>query len=333
MNLSSILPYLLHEFKSDSDLIKAIDEISTKFTIERHKIGDYLKNPRLVSAYTAFYLLTNIPKLEAVLKWMPQDWVAELKKSDFIDLGAGPGTFSLAWKELGGEGDFFQIELSALMKEQGRKIWEGFHSQKLQQGSRWDWKTEKPKFLLFGHAANEMGASAAIDYIQKINPAHILFIEPGTKDFFPVMLEIRQYLLKKEYAVLYPCPNAEGCPMQNTTDWCHQFIQIKQDPEIERISQMARKDRKLLPLTVHAYSRTFKAQNPAERLVRVLPETKFSFEWEVCHNNNLEHYQIMKRDLSKSEVKEMSNVLSGATLETELIKEIDQVKRVKIIKV
>jgi hypothetical protein len=147
------------------------------------------------------------------------------------------------------------------------------------------------------------------------------------------MLEIRQYLLKKEYAVLYPCPNAEGCPMQNTTDWCHQFIQIKQDPEIERISQMARKDRKLLPLTVHAYSRTFKAQNPAERLVRVLPETKFSFEWEVCHNNNLEHYQIMKRDLSKSEVKEMSNVLSGATLETELIKEIDQVKRVKIIKV
>jgi hypothetical protein len=106
MNLSSILPYLLHEFKSDSDLIKAIDEISTKFTIERHKIGDYLKNPRLVSAYTAFYLLTNIPKLEAVLKWMPQDWVAELKKSDFIDLGAGPGTFSLAWKELGGEWGF-----------------------------------------------------------------------------------------------------------------------------------------------------------------------------------------------------------------------------------
>src|SRR5690606_20916328 len=135
---------------------------------------------------------------------------------------------------------------------------DGLYSDKLFQGSKWEWNTPKEKFLLFGHSANEMGAEVASQYIDKINPQHILFIEPGTKDFFPEMLKIRQYLLENGYTTLYPCPNQEACPMQGSDDWCHQFIQIKQDDEIERISQMARKDRKLLPLTVHAYSRTFK---------------------------------------------------------------------------
>lgn len=332
MNLASLRPHLLYDFKSDSDLIRAIEEISEKFTKDRERIGDYLRDRRLVSAYTVFYLLTNIPKLSEVLKWMPEDWIEGLKTCDFIDLGAGPGTFSFAWKELGAKGDFYQIELSELMKEQGKKLWGAFSESELKQGSRWEWNSTNEKFLLFGHSANEMGPGIATDYIKRINPEHILFVEPGTKEFFPKMLEIRSFLLAAGYEVLYPCPNGLPCPMQGTSDWCHQFIQVKQDPEIERISQMARKDRKLLPLTVHAYSRTYKAQNPSERVVRVLPETKFSFEWEVCRNNQLEHYQVMKRDLSKGETKDLGNVLSGAAIESEIVKTLETSKRVKITK-
>lgn len=334
MNLSSLMPHLLYQFKSESDLLKAIEEISLKFTRERDKIGDYLKDPRLVSAYTVFYLLTNIPKLGEVLKWMPEDWTLQLKKCDFIDLGAGPGTFSVAWKQLGATGVFHQIELSSLMKDQGRKIWQGLYQEELKQGSRWEWNSSNEKFLLFGHSANEMGSKVAIDYIEKINPDHILFIEPGTKDFFSKMLEIRDYLLKNNWNVLYPCPLSLECPMKGSeNDWCHQFINVKQDSEIERISQMARKDRKLLPLTVHSYSKTFSAKNTAERLVRVLPETKFSFEWEVCHNNQIEQDQVMKRDLTKQETRELSELLAGASIETEVVKTLERSKRVKVLSV
>lgn len=333
MKLSDIAPYLIYKFTSERELLQAIEEISQKFTVNREKIGDYLKDPRLVSAYTAFYLLTNIPKLEEVLKWLPADWTLELKKSAFIDLGAGPGTFSLAWKSLGATGEFYQIELSPLMKEQGKKLWEGLYQEKLYQGSRWDWTNGNSKFLLFGHSANEMGVDVAIDYIKRINPDHILFIEPGTKDFFPKMLKIRDFLLNEKFNVLYPCPLPHKCPMENTDNWCHQFIHVKQDSEIERISQMARKDRKLLPLTVQAFSKTFHTQNPTERLVRVFPETKFSHEWEVCHENRLERYQVMKRDLSKQESKDLTEVMAGAAVETELVKDLDQSKRVKLLKV
>lgn len=338
MNLSDLLPHLLFTFKSEVELIRSIEEISLKFTKERNKISDYLNDPRLVSAYAAFYTLTNIPKLKNIEHWLPADWLKQIKNASFIDLGAGPGTFSFAWKELEGTGDVYQVETSTLMREQAKKIWEGLYKTKLNQGSRWEWNVSGEKILFFGHSANEMGAETAIRYIEQINPEHILFIEPGTKDFFPVMLKIRDYLIAQNFNVLYPCPKPLQCPMKGTDgfgpkDWCHQFIQVKQSDEIERISQMAKLDRKLLPLTVQAFSKTFKSENPTERLVRVLPETKFSFEWEVCHNNDLEKYQIMKRDLSKKEVKDLSHILAGEAIESELVKTTEQSKRVKLTKI
>ena len=333
ISFSTLSPHLIYSFKNEVELLRSIEEISEKFTTNRDKISDYLKEPRLVAAYSVFYLLTNIPKLGEVLKWLPKDWVNLLKDCDFIDMGAGPGTFSLAWKNLGGEGEFYQIEQSKLMKDQGRKIWEAFCDKKLSQSSHWEWKGEGAKFMLFGHSANEMGVDVVLKYIETINPEHILFIEPGTKDFFSKMLDIRSHLLTRHYNVLYPCPGPGECPMKGDKDWCHQFIRIDHGPEIERMSQMIKKDRKLMPLTIQAFSRTFKRQNPEERIVRVLPETKFSHDWQVCHSNNLEHYQLMKRDIPKATSKMLSDILAGEAVETETIKNLENATRVKLLKI
>jgi hypothetical protein len=333
MELSRLRPHLLYEFKSDHDLVKAIEELSLKFTKERTQITDYLNDPRLVSAYTAFYLTTNIPKLEAAFKWLPVLFLADLKKSSLIDLGAGPGTFSLAFKEWGGEGEIIQVEQSRLMREQGLKIWKGLYGEeRLHQTDTVIKSISGEKFLLFGHSANEMGAFETMRFIERIDPDHILFIEPGTKDFFPEMLQIRQALLSNQFNILFPCPNSSDCPMKNSEiDWCHQFVQVSHGADVERLSQMAKKDRKLLPLIVHAYSKKSYGKNPSERLVRVLPETKFSFDWEVCAENKLERYQIMKRPYSNPEQKVLRQVLSGASLVTELEKEVEHLKRVKLI--
>ncbi|MGE3611689.1 MAG: small ribosomal subunit Rsm22 family protein [Bacteriovoracaceae bacterium] len=333
MNLSDLSPYLLYPFKSEQELIRAIEELSLKFTQNRERIEDYLKDPRLVSAYTAFYLTTNIPKLKAISNWLPKNWLDHLLKCDFIDLGAGPGTFSLAWKEFGGEGEFYQIEKSELMRDQAKKIWNGFYPHKmLQQSSNWNFKTHE-SFVLFGHSANEMGPKLAINYLQNIRPDHVLFLEPGTKTFFKDMLEIREYLIKEGYNIIFPCALSSECPMKGNEDWCHQFIHVKQDSEVERLSQMARKDRKLLPLTVHAFSKTFKQEASAERVVRVHSETKFSFEWDVCHDNQLDHYQVMKRNLDKKSLSALSEVLSGDSIQTQSDKELETYKRVKITKI
>lgn len=328
----SIIPHLIYSFKSEHELVKSIEEISENFTTKREHISQYLNDPRLVSAYTAFYLITNFPKLSEILKWLPPKWVCDLKDCDFIDLGAGPGTFSLAWKALGGRGNFYQIEKSHLMMEQGKRLWNSFSHGELFQAESWAFSTGKKKFLFFGHSANEMEEEQVLKYIKQIEPEHILFIEPGTKDFFSKMLKIRSFLINENYNVLYPCPNSKLCPMINTSDWCHQYIYIKHDDQTERISQKAKKDRKLLPLIVHAYSKINVGVNPSERVVRVFPQTKFSHEWDVCHLNNLEHYQMMKRDLSKEDSKSIAAILAGDSVETELVKWVNKTKRVRLIK-
>lgn len=326
MKLAEILPHLLYQFPHESDLLKAIEELSRKFTTEREKIGDYLRDERLVSAYTAFYLLTNVPKLRAIMDWMPESWKNELSDCALIDLGAGPGTFSLAWKELFGGADFIQIESSEVMRKQARRLWDGLHPEiSMKQEGR----PEGKSVLLFGHSANEMGEQAALNYIEKFSPEHILFVEPGTKDFFPKMLGIRSALITKGWHVLYPCPKESECPMRGTENWCHQFVRVKHDPEVERLSQMMKLDRKLLPLTVQAFSRN-EYSKTRERLVRVYPETKFSFEWQVCHENVLEDYQVMKRGMDKATQKRLDGFLSGQSLETELEKDVSGKKRVRL---
>jgi ribosomal protein RSM22 (predicted rRNA methylase) len=325
MKLADLLPHLLYSFPHESDLLKAIEEISRKFTTEREKIGDYLKDERLVAAYTAFYLVTNIPKLSAVMKWMPEEWIKDIAKCSLIDLGAGPGTFSIAWREFFGQANVLQIETSPVMRNQARKLWDGlFSPEEMKQSGT----VTSPSLLLFGHSANEMGESVALEYIRKYSPEHILFIEPGTKEFFSKMLNIRRELLKSGLHVLYPCPEETECPMLGTNDWCHQFIHVKHDPEVERLSQIMRLDRKLLPLTVQAFSKTVYPRTK-ERLVRVLPETKFSFEWQVCHENRLEDYQVMKRGMEKATEKKYAELLAGESLTTELDKEVNGKKRVR----
>lgn len=333
IRLEDCLPHLLYQFKNEAELVRAVSELSQKFIAEREKISDYLKDPRLISAYTAFYLTTNYPKLGEVINWLPDEWLVELKKCDFVDLGAGPGTFGLAFRDLCGGGQkFYQIETSGMMREQARKLWEGLcPGTPLEQLS--SAKSLPGSFLLFGHSANEMGAKEAINYIKQIDPNHVLFIEPGTKSFFREVLEIRRELLRDGFHVLYPCPACGECPMaESDDDWCHQFIRVQHSVDVERLSQLVKKDRRLLPLTVHAYSRTFKHRDK-ERIVRVHPPTKFSYEWDACTGERVEHYQIFRRGLDKKTQKELDEVLAGSSLESEVDKVLEEGKRVRPLKI
>jgi ribosomal protein RSM22 (predicted rRNA methylase) len=329
MELSKIQPFLLHSFRDERDLVAAIEELSLKFTKERAAIGDYLQDERLASAYTAFYLLTNIPKFFAILPWLPQDWLSDIKHSHFVDLGAGPGTFSLAWREwVGAATSITQVETSEVMRRQANKLWSGLYPQEPLSIK----PSNSNTILFFGHSANEMGAAKTLKYIQEYNPDHLLFVEPGTKDFYQTMMVIRDALLQQGYNVLYPCPSAAACPMKSSPeDWCHQFLHVKQESEVERISQMARKDRRNLPIIVHAYSRNTYGTNPESRIVRVLPETKFSFEWEVCHQNVLEHWQVMKRGLDKATLKAFAELPAGTAVKAEIDKVLQSSKRVRIL--
>lgn len=325
MEIKDCLPYLLHHFKSEQEIFDSIIEISRKFTSERESISDYLHNDRLVSAYTLYFLLTNISKFSGVLKWLPADFIEQLKSSVFIDVGAGPGTFSLAFRQWGGTKKVYQIETSQKMKKQARLLWNGFYgSEDLIQELPKDEKG--PQVMFFGHSANEMGPKITLDYIKKINPDHIIFLEPGTKSFFKEMLEIRKALIENGWNQVYPCSTHDSCPMENTDNWCHQYLHHVHTPELERVSQKVGINRRFMAMTLQVFSKgEFKTSKA--KIIQVKGETKFSFEWVICDQNRLYDVEVMKRNLDKSQQKYLASLCAGEVIEYQIDKEIPTGKR------
>lgn len=336
LTLAKILPHLLFQFKSESDLVRAIDELSSIFNIDRDKLPDYGKDSRLVSAYTAFYALTNIPKLEATLKWFSPKLVKEWGDIELVDVGAGPGTMSLAWMELFPQTkEIYQIEQSSLMKEQSSKIFTALYPEvKLRfQGMQ---KTDKKRIAVFGHSLNEMGVDIGMRMIRDLNPDYILFIEPGMLKVFPQMLAVRDELLSSGHKILFPCLGQGSCPLKDDNqDWCHQYLHVKQNEDVERLTQLANKDRRHLPITVHLYSNEAQvgATSHQARVFRNLPETKFSIEMQVClpeGHLHLEKFQIYKKHYSKKEQKQIEQIHAGDLIDFEIEKNLDDYKRVKL---
>ncbi len=312
----------------DAHLVKGVRTLSENFTTQRDRIGEYVLSKELVSAYARFYLPTNIPKMQFLLENLSETIKEDLISRTFIDFGSGPGTYSLAICETLGElKEVKLIDQSQLMLDQAKKILDSyFPNQKKRLSTSLSQLTDED-ILFFGNSLNEMEIKDFNKLLGKVNPKYIAFIEPGTREFFKKAIEIRQLLSSRGYQIHYPCPSIEySCPLlkKEVEDWCHQVIQTTHDSETERISQMAKLDRRTLPFIAHFYEYQGKKESKSSgRLIRFLKETKFSFNWELCiQDNNLKtiRVEVMKKGLDKKAMKKIS---VGALVEYKIIKQLD----------
>lgn len=344
MNLSDIKPFLLTKFKSEQDLVKSIEKLSLNFTTNRSEIEDYHNDEKMISAYAAFYLTTNFPKYSHCMNYL-KDYDELLSGSEIIDIGVGPGTFMFAigeyynWKL---KTTLWGIETSHLMRKQAAKIKEGLYADKdMEIVSKASLIPEKTKGLnrvvIFTHSFNEMGLEVARKYIEQLQPDTIVFIEPGTKELFHSYVELRKELIDQEYFCHYPCPTNNACPMEGKEDWCHQYLKVTHDKEVERLTQIAQKNRKWMPVTLALYrkgqARTTKPDEAV--IVRTYQESKFGFDWDICtassEHNTLKSTQLLKRNFSKSQAKEVAKLLAGDRIEYEVDKELkDNKTRIKL---
>lgn len=333
LSAEDIRPHLLNPSLKETDIVRLIAEMSQKFTVKRHQIEDYVQNDDHVSAYASLYLPTNIPKLHFLLEKLPEDILVDLENRPFIDIGCGPGTFSLGWSLLFEKTppEIIAVDTSKKMLEQTRKMLKGFFPEaNLTTESKFHQK-KADSVLFFGHSINEMGTYKAQDLIMSIDPEYVIWIEPGTSELFKELKKLRENILD-HYDVLYPCPNATACP----SDWCHQVLRTSHDPSIERLSQMVSLDRKILPMAAHIYRRKrAEAITNSATTIRYINETKFSFEYEVCYLENGVNtnavIEIQKKQLSKSEEKHFKNADVGEKISFEAEKIVQNKLRVKLI--
>jgi ribosomal protein RSM22 (predicted rRNA methylase) len=342
-SLNEIKSCLLNTNLSEAQIVSILDKISKGFTSERDNIKTYVSDRDFVSAYAYFYLPTNIAKLPFVLDLLPKNFVEGLRESHIIDVGTGPGTFSFAFSEyFEGDVTVTGIDSSALMIEQAKKI-----NEELYKNKSLDFSTNFPnrnenQTLFFGHSVNEMGPEYALELIEKFNPENIIFIEPGTTTVFEQLLKIRKSLATKGYNCFYPCSDINmKCPIElkreeGIEDWCHQVLRTSHDSDVERLSQLIKLDRKVMPLISHVYSRKKPSEVRKFRMIRFFRETKFSFDWEVCFLESeklvTKKVEVVKKHLSKKQIKHLKAISVGLEFEFEIIKEISSDHlRVKLI--
>ncbi len=344
LSFDNLKNLLLNPNLSEVEIVRLLKSIHKNFTTNREDIGDYAKTEDLVSAYTMFYLPTNILKLPFVLNQLNQKTIEALKKTSIIDIGSGPGTYALGFLEYF-KNEFSEslilVDQSESMLKQAAKVINHFfpnfknvHYQKNLDS----FKKPGDITLFFGNSLNEIGFDKAMVLIDKLKPKFLFFIEPGTKDFFKTTLKIRNEMKKRGHSVLYPCPSLnDKCPLEGKDDWCHQILHITHDPSIERLSQLLKKDRRSMPFISHLYNLSQEIEsNIPVRLIRVLKETKFALMWEVCLEENgkiqTKHFEIPKKLFSKGVLKKLKNSSVGIEVEFEIIKKItEDLWRVKLL--
>jgi hypothetical protein len=343
LSAESLRPHLLNPGLSGPDTIKLLESIHKNFTTNRKGIDGYVESIDMVSAYTMFYLPTNIPKLSFVLNSINRNHLQEIKKTTIIDIGTGPGTYALGFLDYFKTeftGSLILLDQSNIMLEQASKLMGHFFPDFKNISFKNDLNTSKIQgdiTLFFGNSINELGFEKAMGLIDKLKPKFLFFIEPGTKEFFKTALKIRNEMSKRGHSVLYPCPSLKNiCPLDGKDDWCHQVLKTTHDPSIERLSQLLKKDRRSMPFTSHLYYlNEEQVVNPSARLIRIYKETKYAFLWEVCLEQNDDiktiRFEVMKKFLSKELSKKLKNSSVGINVEFELIKKISETHwRVKI---
>ena len=327
---------LIEPLEKEADLIRAIKTIKNNFTVEREKIADYCLDKKLVSAYTLFYLTTNLPKFPFVFQQLPLTIKEEFQNYDFIDFGTGPGTYILSHfltiKDY--KGKYYGIDNSSLMLEQAKKLLTAFGVSEdkfslVEEISQIDFENENKKVLFFGNSFNEIERKLFKKIIKRVNPDILFFLEPGTKESFRKILSVRDDLYKEGYSCHFPCPSGRlSCPMSKNEDWCHQILRIVHDEETQRLSQLVQLDRNTMPLTAQVFSKAdaTKGEYMSGFMVRRLEESKHSYKWQLCldeeNYKGLYEVEIYKKNFSKSESKFVKKISTGLKFNFKIDKEL-----------
>ncbi|MCM2277819.1 MAG: small ribosomal subunit Rsm22 family protein [Oligoflexia bacterium] len=247
---------------------KGISELSELFTEERPtKLPEYFAHPKFRSAYLLYFLPLQAAKFLSVFQLHPEATQAALKHAaktgtlHLADLGAGPGTASIAFllwlldQPLpDGRKELPTIELhwfdtNRAIMDDGAALIQALSDQfpklrgKVQghmHGEPW-WKAtprlpRETSLIFFGNVLNEAALPQQASWsaiLERAQGAGTLYIEPALKRSSQLLSQLRDELLEagaienSARSIWGPCLHAERCPLAAGRDWCHFSVPVE----------------------------------------------------------------------------------------------------------
>lgn len=261
-----------------------VRQLSLGLTRERSLAGArYMDDPRLLGAYLLFYWPISYGQARQALGELPS------RPRAALDLGSGPGPVGFAALDAGAAeltcADRSKAALS-LARELAAEAEEALATR--------EWDPSRPSRLpdgrfdlvTMGHLLNELfkGAPDATarraalveQALSALKPGGtVLVIEPALRETSRALLEVRDVLVEKGFAVRAPCLFRGRCPaLLKESDWCHAERTWRMPRLVEELARLAGLHKDALKMSYLALAPKGEAwrELPPGRLFRIVSE-------------------------------------------------------------
>jgi len=192
---------------------------------------------------TASQFMTNeSERLSYLISRMPATFAAiskalaeiDLPIETLVDLGAGPGTASWAFREhFPGLKEIISVELDAELIKIGKELTKNtwIHADVT------EYAIPDCDAVVFSYSIGELSSEKVPPLIERAWESarkFLLVVEPGTPAGFERIRTIREQLIALGGHPIAPCPHANTCPMTGG-DWCHFAARVERSSLHRRV--------------------------------------------------------------------------------------------------
>lgn len=211
------------------ELITASQSLSAAYRREAAHIPLALTDALRIAYLTARFPSTYAA-VSAALCELRQTIDDDAVLATCLDVGAGPGTASLAAHSLWPSLSIRQLErdrgwgdiAARLSSAAGAKA-------SASTGDLASTNFDQHNLVLAAYALNELPAAAldaAVKRLWSASSTALVIVEPGTPNGFAVVRRARELCLELGAHAAAPCTHNAACPM-TTDDWCHRSVRVE----------------------------------------------------------------------------------------------------------
>lgn len=242
---------------------KGVRELSEQFTEGRsqsRQMQSYLQQAKFRSSYLLYFLPLQAAKFLTLFEQNRAALDALPGRAVIWDLGAGPGTATLALLTLLSQSsklpehlEIHWVDTQDSILKDGRALLEHFIALVPQWRTRitlhthnQSWWEARPlmekgrvDLALFGNVLNEsLGQSGRMTEFWKFLTGHVtgagvLWVEPADRGSSQFLSQLRDQALEDQWipgdatAIWAPCLHAGRCPLATGRDWCHTSVELE----------------------------------------------------------------------------------------------------------
>ena len=231
-----------------------------------------------------------------------QECMPETKVRSVLDVGAGSGTGAWAVEETFSPESITCLEREESMRSVGKALLS--ESSALSEKTSWEEfdllkdavNDHSADLVLASYMLNEFSKESREKAIQKLwNAAdHILLIvEPGTKEGFAVISQVRDILLSEGAHLLAPCPHDGLCRLSKD-DWCHFTCRVQRS-KLHRLLKEGDVPYEDEKYSYIAFSKE-EGEKAQARILRHPYITKGQIDLEICGRERNGKVTLRKKD-------------------------------------